>query len=387
MTYANIALVFITLLCLKRAVAAVQERAGMERDLSPATGLIWWYVAIGILAFIRYQGIIIITALLIAYVCILRNLHRLSEKIADAGYTITPAAAMPDDRALTILLVVSIALATGCGYAFFGRYDMNWSPREASEQADVSEIKEHLLAIGFPEDVLSDLAESEIAECVGAVEVVSQSHDYPMNRGREVREERVINGTTHIYISTVFDEKELHCISVAVKLNEERETWKIFHHFRWTTEPKYRGTESIELYPTSHNGGWAQKGKLTGRVLCEKDGAEYTADFAFLGVKNYNTNTIFFGTQNKSHPFAAFSMMGRGRNTRAYVSYTVAELQDGCIIDSWYTYTRNISPLQYPYMTAMDEQMKGIISGEGVFVTAQGALQFFPSETGTQLYE
>lgn len=186
------------------------------------------------------------------------------------------------DRAVAALLLALLTAGIACGYLFFNRYPMDWQPEERSGDAQVEQIKGHLIGLGFPEAILEDLAETDIRACEGALRVVVDVHDYSISGGR-LAQERPANLAGQ-YAS--YDE-ELRITGIGVELPGEREQWKIFHHFLWTDEAGFYGTESIQLWPAYHLGeGWSSAGVLTGHLLYDMDGQSYAAPLLLFGRRN-----------------------------------------------------------------------------------------------------
>ena len=102
-------------------------------------------------------------------------------------------------------------------------------------------------------------------------------------------------------------------------------------------------------------------------------------------MQTFTSDSIFWGEQQSTDIFAAFSFPADGERQRGYLAYPVAELQDGYLISSWVNYTHQSSWLQYPVVTAMEKRMTSAWKRAGVFQTVQDALQFYPQEEGEEL--
>ena len=370
-------------LCLWRGLRTVKAKAALP-DGSSGGALLVWYLVLFPLAVVGYSGWILSILFLTAYGLILRSLWQISKALDEAGYAIRAARVVLSDRVLTGLLLVVLAVGMAAGYLVAGRYPMDWKPKESVMSEAAEEIKEGLLELGFPEAVLDDLTEEEVKACQGATLVLAQVNDYPVNNGRQVME--VLGDVQHF--RTVYDQKELRIIDVAVRLPGERETWQLFHHFTWTIDPGFRGTESIQLWGADHKGagiGW-HAGAVTGRLLCDRDGQVYTAPYYSLRRESYTYDSMFWGTQTSTDIWATFSLPREGENSRGYLTYTVEELEEGWSIDSWVNYTHQQSFMQYPVRTAMGDRKLGGFSGNGAFKTIQDALQFYPYEEQPELY-
>lgn len=386
LTAVNAVLLLALYFCFWRGLLAVQKKAGLPAQTGGALALIVWYALVCVLAAVHYTGWIVPIAMLVGYGCILRSLCRLSGALDEAGYAIAPGPVRVTDRCL--VLVIAAVLGIGCtlGYLFGGSYPMDWQPVDASTQAQTETIRQQLLGLGFPEDVLNDLAPEDIAACDGALRIVTEAEDCPVNDGRNVLWEAYNEKNERYYVQdTVYDVKELRLTSVGVQLPGEQETWMVFHHFLWTTDPGFYGTEAIQIWPADENmqDGWRFAGDVTGRVLYDRDGQTFTASYHTLGRQTYTADSVFFGQRTNSDLFAAFSLPRHGEHCRGYVAYSTAGAQSGYLLSSWCNYTHQQSLLQYPAVTAMEKRMTSAFGNTGAFYTVQHALQFFPEDAQT----
>ena len=351
------------------AICSVQRKCSLAAHAPAALWLFAWYVLLFVLAvFGASLGLIGGAALIAVFVLIIRSLYKLYSGLDEAGYAVKAAPDFLSNRTLVIIVTALTLLMMFCGYLFFSKYPMDWQP---VEPAGNESVREELLELGFPENVLNDLSAEDLAACSGAVRVVSQSEDMPVNDGRKVDRDNVIH--------TVYDVKELHVTGVAVELPNGR--WMIFHHFLWTVNPGFYGTESMQLWPTYvDNDGWASAGDPSGRVLCDMDGRSFAAGYYFLGNQTFTSNDIFFGSRLSTDVFAAFSMPNRAENCRGYVAYPIDTLDEGWLLNSWMNYTHQSNRFQFPVVTAMDARMRNSWNRAGAFLTVQSALQFTPYE-------
>ena len=387
LTAVNAVLLLALYFCFWRGLLAVQKKAGLPAQTGGALALIVWYALICVLAAVQYGGWVVPIAMLIGYGFILRSLCRLSGALDEAGYAIAPGPVRVTDRCL--VLVIAAVLGIGCtlGYLFGGSYRMGWQPVDASTQAQTETIRQQLLGLGFPEDVLNDLAPEDIAACDGALRIVTEAEDYPVNDGRNVLWEAYNEKNERYYVQdTVYDVKELRLTGVAVQLPGEQETWMVFHHFLWTTDPGFYGTEAIQIRPAYRSipEGWAAAGDATGRVLYDRGGQTFAAPYASLGARTFTANTVLWGEQTNTDLFAAFSLPRHGEHCRGYVAYSTTEALDGNILSSGAYYTHQQSWLQYPAVTAMEKRMTAAWGDTGAFRTVQDALQFDPVDEGTE---
>ena len=386
LTVTNAVLLLALYFCFWRGLLAVQKKAGLPAQAGGALALIVWYALVCVLAAVQYGGWVVPIAMLIGYGFILRSLYRLSGALDEAGYAIAPGPVRVTDRCLVLVLAAVLGIGGALGYLFGGSYRMDWQPADTSEQTQTAAIRQQLLDLGFPEDVLDDLTPEDIAACDGALRVVVETEDYPINDGRNVLWEAYNEKHERYYAQdTVYDVKELRLTGVAVQLPGERETWMVFHHFLWTTDPGFYGTEVLQIWPADENmqDGWRFAGDVTGRVLYDRDGQTFTASYHTLGRQTYTADSVFFGQRTNSDLFAPFSMPRHAEHARGYVAYTAAAVQSGYLLNSWCNYTHQQSLLQYPAVTAMEKRMTSAFGNTGAFYTVQHALQFFPEDAQT----
>lgn len=380
------ALMLALLLCFWQGLRAVRRKAGLPAQGGGAGALLAWYVLMCVLAAVHYTGLLVPIAMLVGYVCILRSLFRLSGALDEVGYAIAPQPVRVTDRCIALVLAAALGIGCTLGYLFGGSYRMDWQPADTSAQTQTAAIRQHLLDLGFPEAVLNDLTPEDIAACDGAVRVVSVTEDHPFNDGRTVsHKESDGEGGVVSVLDTVYDVRELRLTSVGVQLPGAQETWRIFHHFLWTTDPGFYGTEALQIWPADENmqDGWRFAGDVTGRVLYDRDGQTFTASYHTLGRQTYTADSVFFGQRTNSDLFAAFSMPRHAESARGYVAYTAAAAQSGYLLSSWCNYTHQQSWLQYPAVTAMEKRMTSAFGNAGAFYTVQHALQFFPEDAQT----
>ena len=96
-------------------------------------------------------------------------------------------------------------------------------------QAGLEDVRAKLLTLGFPEEVLNDLAPEDLEACRDGVEVV-------------------VDVTGETFSEDGRGPEELRVTGVGVRLAGERERWVLIHHFLWTEDPGFYGTESVQLW-------------------------------------------------------------------------------------------------------------------------------------------
>ena len=374
-TYGMLIPAFLLLLALRNGIRTVQQKA----ELPPhgGNGLLVCFCLMIFFATARLGGIAA-WGLMIVYVCILRNLFTLSKELVEAGYAVSPAPVRFSDSAVKGICTAAILLTLITGLCFFDSYRMDWQTVTASQSGEALAVRQELLELGFPEHILDDLTEEDLLSCKGARRIKVVVDDHPVNDGRLVTEQQ--GPISHSYIA--YDEKELRITGIALELPGEQECWKIIHHFQWVIDPGFRGTEALHLWPAYRmEQGWTPSGSLSGQVLYTHENTSYAAPFHSLGHETYTQDTIFWGQQTSTDVFAEFSLPNQGENHRGYVSYTIAEVQDGWSIDAWINYTHQTPWPQYPVITAKEKQQTMGVGNTNTFKTIQDALQFFPGDS------
>lgn len=386
LTYAMLAVQMLLFFCFWQALRTMQKKAGTGGGAAPAAALLIWYAAVLALAYGQYSGLLLGLAMLGCYILILRSLFRLSREMEESGYALTPAPVRLSDEMLVRAIAALLTVGIACGYLFFGSYRMDWQPESGSLSAEATEIRAQLLVLGYPEAALNDLSEDDLLACRGAQDLIRQEYDVPGNLGHEER--TIIGSTTHI--QTVYDQKELHLTDVAVQLPGEPERWAVFHHFRWSDDTVFYGTECLLVRPAYNSPYWQVSGYVlrepTGRLLYDADGVTCAAPYWSLTQEAYGQTSFFGDTQHFSDIFAAFSLPARGEGRRGYLTYSIEVADGDWTADSWVFYAHQYSPLQYPVQTAGDLLRISAAGSRGAFVIERNNLMFTRNKDGS-LYQ
>ncbi len=363
-------------LSLRNGIRAVQQKAGLPPH--GGTGLVVWHVIIIALGAVQYSGIAG-WGMVIAYVCILRNLSALSRELDEAGYAISLAPVRIGDSAVRGIYAAVIAVIVVVCYGFLGRYPMDWQPQEVVSDPAVETVRQELTNLGFPGEILEDLTAEELLACAGADYVLVDQRDYDMDQGRGIGTPEEIRAGKAALLTEDQAQRQLRITYVGLRFSGEREQWKLIHHFRWL-EPSFCGTEAIQLWPYAMS-SWRVTGDFTGRVLYDREGVTRISPYHFLGPVTYDSSGLFpFLGGSSTDVFAAFSMPDTGTNHRGYVIYDIREMMDGAIVSSWFNYVHQYSRLQFPVQTAMQCELTTSPNFGWGFRTVQTAFQFTTHE-------
>ena len=269
------------------------------------------------------QGIFLICLLVLMLGLHALNLfaQNIANDISESGVSPMESSSRCSGRVLCRWLALLWAALFGLSVIIPARYPMNWqplpekSPRAAAVQAE-------LLALGYPETLLSDLSEEDLLACEGAQKVLVQKayeDDSSLNR------------------------PEPFPTDIAVQLTEDCDRFQIFHHFSFSETPRFRGTEAISI-SARHTDLLHFEAAPTGRVLYGSD-TVYSAPF----YAGYNTA----GDAYDYNYSIAFSYPKKGDALRCYVSYPVRFSQPGYAAIN-YLYARQIKCFPYPFYTAQE---------------------------------
>ena len=373
MAYGIMVVTMALYICLWRGMVAVSRSAGAKKPAAPAAGaLAVFYAVMSVLAYIGLEGWLLVLPLLAVYIMILRNLVKLSRSLTDTGYAIHAAQVrLPGWTVLWSCLGLTLA-AVLLAMLLGQRHPMDWQPQDDAPRD--AAIRQELLTLGFPEEVLDDLTAEEIARMAGAKAVfVNADKLYNQTEYREIvlehylgedplrmlRYDRTIttkhdDGTrSYTYIYRAFDTLEQTMTHVAVELPEEQEGTRyiVLHHLRCEELPKSRYTEGLTIWPVwQGESQWTPGTWYSGRVLCTRQGQAQTAALHGLEYAD-RTVTSFFGTQRQATVTAQWTRPAGGEDVRAYVLYDALLQTDGGLLSSWATYSRQTAPV-YPFRDA-----------------------------------
>lgn len=369
--YVHIPVTLALYVCLWRGMVGVSRAAGAEKPAAPAAGaMAVFYAALTALALIGLEGWLLVLPLLALYLFLLRSMVRLSRSLTDTGYAITAAPVRLSDSAVlwgSLAAMLAAVLLT----AFLGqRYPMDWHTRSDAPQS--VPIRQELLEKGFPSYVLDDLTAEEVSRMAGAVRVYRQverlysdtdhrtitTTHYMSDPDRPLVFDRTITdvdgeGERHYtYVYRVYDTLEQTMTHVAVELPEEDgvRRYIYIHHLTYAAPPSPY-TEMLELWPAwQTQGDWFPGGHVSGRVLCERNGAALAAAFHTLKSGSQQVSDLF-GTRQTQRITAGWSFPRGVESPRAYVFYDALRGQDGWVIESWANYVCQTAPV-YPFRDA-----------------------------------
>ena len=349
------------------------------------------------LAYIGLEGWLLVVPLLVIYIVILRSMAKLSRSLADTGYVITAAPVRLPGWAVLWgslgLLLAAILLA-----AFLGqRYPMDWQTREDAPQDTA--LRQELLELGFPETVLNDLTDDEVAALDGAAEVyVQEDTKWGKNTYRELTTGKWYDDAlpgnwkydsakkqgdgSYLYTYRVYDVPVCTVTHVTVVLDEVPQRAVFIQCVTINGDAMTDFTQGIETWPVWYSAprDWTRGSYCSGRVLCDRDGQPLAAPFCQL-EQTSTTSQGFFGASPKEAVTAVWSWPRHAANGRAYLLFDAVGLADEwTYLDGWCNYARQLRPV-YPYQDALS-LWHGFGRG-GKVDTYQSSMQEFRSKEST----
>ena len=376
----TVTLTFSYLFCLCKALYEVQIKSGITPKKAPLVSLAVWYTVLCSLAVIRFSGFILPYVMIIGFIVIMVNLSKISKDMENAGYNIRTETVKLSDKALTAILVSTLAATMICGCILGSGYRMHWQELEATESAEVQNIKEHLIKLGMPEIIVNDMSDEDIISFKDAKFIYGETDTYPFNEGRkETTVYESVSGSKGYYHKTVYDIKEMTVTHIGVCLDEEMNEWQIIHHFLWDINPGFCGTEAVSI---DIDDNWLQTSEVTGRLLYTKNGVDYTSPYYSLKQEVYTSDNIFTVSDTSSEIFATFSLPDDGEKQRGYITYGLTASNDWHVVQAYVNYNHQKNYLQYPAVTAKTNLKNDFFNDSYAFKRVQAHMQFWDDEMG-----
>ncbi len=333
---------------------SVARHAGQPAKAACAGGLVIWYSVLFVLGLLQASSTFLIVLLLFIWLIIIVRLVMLSTRMDEAGYAIQPAPVrLSNGKVLIVSLGITLLAVLACTF-FFNRYP---PPQAAPAQQETGqeELRLELRKMGFPEEVLSDLTDEEVALLEGAQDVqvasdpVSSPDEY--GYGYEVGQ-----------VSSHF---------IQVQLPDDQVRYFIW--FSWEDEPKYRLRECLDIITASHDQAIADLSSLQGRIMWEEDGQLYQSPLS--GACQSWTEDTFFGPHRYEGYELDFSLPRQGENIRFYVTYTaqILPFEQFVNFNADARYTHQEGWLCYPWEPA---EYQGWVFGHTHFPTHQAFALF-----------
>lgn len=324
------ALLWTLMLCLWRGLRRVFRKAGQKPRTGAAGALAVCYSLMLPLALLGTNGLFAL-GFIPVWIAVLVSLFRLTRSLAKAGYALAPAPVRLSDRWAAALWLGGGLLAVAVCLTVFARLPVHGQPVEPSGGQE--ELRAHLLELGFPEDILADLSDEDVAMLEGAWKVELKGYPHPP----KLYDSRGNEGSTclvHIYLDSY-----------------DGYGCAILYYFDWETPPERRRMEGLEVIPAQTKGVFCTI-PPAGRMLWEEDGASYAQplDFRYGRVRYNSFAELVYHESDHSGYYADFSLPASGGHIRGYALWTV---RPDALQETWFYYTCNYirrdTLFSYPY--------------------------------------
>ena len=340
LAFGSAAVRLVLLFCLWQGLLDMQRDAGITPPAAPAAGaLLLWYILLYVAAALFASLPLLLGVYVVWYFYLVVRLKKLSKSMAAQGCAIEPVKERFSNPKLVGSLLTVLAVVIACGFLFFGSYRMDWTPKEASTDAQVIEAHERLLALGYPESELNDLSDEDLLTCLRAERVVIKG----------------CTGSAYInYSNKPQTNDAFHLTIVAVQRPFDR--LFVACHFRWDDGVRFYGTESLAFEPNHDNSRWFAK-EFSGQVLYDgPDGATYTAPYIDPGTDQVNLSSWYENCFRQLY-CADVSFPNDGTNQRGYVACALSNnIDEFTKFEGLFYYVHQNGRFQYPVKTARDYQ-------------------------------
>lgn len=151
-----------------QGLKGVFHQAGQKPRTAAAGGLVILEALLIPMALIGLEGWLLVGPILILWVCLILSLRRIGKSLDQAGYAMTPAPmAVSNGLALGVWLGLHLLIIAALPL-LFSRLPAGVQMPVYGTVASDSPLYSELLELGFPEDILSRLDDSELARFEGA---------------------------------------------------------------------------------------------------------------------------------------------------------------------------------------------------------------------------
>ena len=159
-----------------RGLKGVFIRAGQKPRTAAAGGLVILEALMIPIALIGLEGWLLVGPLLILWACLILSLRKIGKSLDQAGYAMKPApVAVSGGLALGVWLGIHLLMIAALPL-LFSRLPAGVQTPVCGTIANDSALRAELLELGFPEDILSRLDDSELARFEGAYGVKKEGY-------------------------------------------------------------------------------------------------------------------------------------------------------------------------------------------------------------------
>ena len=351
-----------------RGLKGVFRKGGQTPRTRSAGGLVVWYGLVLLLALVDSAGPLI-WLLLLLWVLLLRGLYRTSRALDQAGYAIAPAPVrFSEQRVILVWLGLLLAAVLTCLF-LFRRFPVNASPTRL--EAGQETLRAELVDLGFPEEVLADLTDEEVALLEGADSVVIQENfSSPASAGWDSADALELQG--------------LNATFLMVTLPSGRAGF--VYWFSWDQPPRSRLTDGLEVLPSMDFDSQSMRASPKGRLLWQQDGQTLQAELAPARSGSVTSSSpVIWGDYSCFDVYV--SLPDQGTNIRGYLVWTLDGFWTSTNWNAQVNYVHQTSPLIYPWQPLLEvfRSHDGLVRPSYAFEYLEyNALFFYPVEGKTE---
>ena len=326
-------LTWLIFFALWRGLKKVFRQAGQKTKTRSAGGLVICYTILFLLALGNVTSILL-WPLLLLWVCLLAGLFKTSKILDQAGYAIAPTPVRLQSGWIALFYLAGLLPGILLLLLAFSRFPAQVSA--AQLETGQAQLRSQLVELGFPEDVLTDLTDEEVALLEGAYTVQVNPHDTRPDRPDE------LDGLTLRFIQV-----ELPGGAVRYIL------W-----FRWDRAPEHRLRDGLEIIPDYHDAlTMNYAAPVQGRVLWENGAQLYQTPLEGC-YGSHTRHSIFFVSSSYQAYTFQFSLPRQGDHIRGYVTYGMYAAHPGLLyhFNAEVRYAHQEFWACYPWVTPIQYQ-------------------------------
>ena len=337
----------------------VFRRAGQRPRTAAAAGVAACYVLMLLLALGETQGALPLLGFLLLFLCAVAGLFHISATLEQAGYAIPFAPVRVSTWLVSLLYLGILAVAVPLLLFHFNHVPLDASPAQA--ETGQAQLRQELVELGFPEEVLADLTDSEVAALEGAQEIYA---------ARSPQEGEV---------SSDFRPS----VTYFIQVNLPGDLARYYLWFSQSDFPEHGLRESLEVDPLTEFSQTRPGCDLQGRLLWEEGGQLYQFP---LSTQLKSPSLTGSGGSTPSCSYVVdFSLPRQGKHVRGYVSYEAQLLADytdfiEVIHVAMVYFHRPATWLDYPWKSPEQYQAAGLAHASTKYSSYQNIVRYFHTD-------
>ncbi|GEM_PF-414771 len=321
-------------LIFREGLKLVFQKADTKPPRDPLYSAAIWRIIMLICAMTPFGSIwLVFIPMMISYFYIFRSMYRLGDDLGDIGYSPVEVHVKVGSRPWVwrYLLVCTLLVGICC----VGSNHLILDSSEFIPQTN-SETRKLLTRMGFPEDILKEVSDEDVALLQDAIYVEAFS-ELLMFDPKEVTNTNEYNVTT---FTQEPGNNNLKATTIYIQLQDN--TLYALEYFQWQDGNVF-----------SHDGftigGSVPFELINGMLLYEKNGTSYSSPIPRL--RNEVVTTVdWFGGSNQSRQITGAVNYPFGSETqRGYVFYRVKLTESNSILSNGFNYAHYSNPFRTPY--------------------------------------